>query len=94
MERSECIRRKICPVCQRTSTINYESCAYKINCEECGEYRITEDLVEDEFDSSEGTYNLEKLSLYLFHHKADARSNNIINMEIIFVDSIGGLTWE
>lgn len=73
MERANCIRRNICPVCQKTSTIDYESCAYKIICEECGEYRIAEDLVEDEFNSSEGTYNLGELSLYLFHHKADTK---------------------
>ena len=71
---------KNCPVCGRilpkepSQGRNY---VFHINCESCGEYEVTQILLEEDFQSKDDQFDLPHLSSFLCYHRAEKRTRII-----------------
>jgi nucleoside 2-deoxyribosyltransferase len=77
MTYQEYIDKNICPVCKRSAKIvvDDQTRNLQVDCNACGTYKITRELIDDNFVCAESVYDLSKLSSYLYYHKSE--ENNI-----------------
>ena len=77
MTYQKCIDEQICPICQRKSTVSQEqrSSMLYVECEVCGAYHIARDLIDDDFETKEGKYDLSKLASYLYYNSSKITSD-------------------
>ena len=88
MTYQECIDEQICPICQRKSTVLKErtSCMLYVECEVCGDYHITRDIIDDHFETKEGKHDLSKLAAYLYYNNSKITSDILISEQYSIKD--------
>ena len=79
MEYQDYIDKKICPVCNGNAevAINERTHNLQVDCNVCGTYEITRELIDDNFVCADGVYDLNQLSSYLYYHKS-SKSNLVL----------------
>ena len=79
MEYQDYIDKKICPVCNGNAevAVNERTHNLQVDCNVCGTYGMTRELIDDNFVCADGVYDLNQLSSYLYYHKS-SKSNLVL----------------